>query len=483
MERYSGAASVDVASCSVQQEGVISEAGGVGLKPGLDAARTERSGAFSLSNGFQGGNLPDLASDLGKTAAKVGGSVNGVLNRSHDSIESQRTVIEADDFASFLAQEDGEEAGDFGDEDVDVGDDGDVDLSVLMKGGHNPYVLDFTSTTLGESEGGDEDDCTLSDTEWDAVVGNKSFIIRGHRNTTEVNGISRGSTESWVNQTAAARKSGEEKAQEEEKPEDDEEFESPPRNLREEINNNVNKFPLLPSAMSPGIYPGGSAFSSYSAVLSDSEVGHMGVPKYLLRGSSGSTPPSSPQTLKQPTFFTGPRIVPSTAPEPPPRSTELVHEFEPDSQSSPILWRSFREDLRNHEPGQNRVGHFEGKTMHPTSDTRSPHVRSRHGSLDNLRSFPSSPPPHLRNSTFEAPLGHSSFISSSLENLTSSPTADYSLAKSFPLNHVFDNDSQESWPLSRGKSLPDIANLATGPFPGLCKNCGFSRNDYLFKIR
>lgn len=406
---------------------------------------------------------------VGRTRRGAGG---GAHNRSHDSIESQRTIIEADDFASYLAQDDDDEGvDDFKDEDIDFDvneeDDGGVDLSLLMKGRNNPYILDFTAGIHADGDVEDDDgyenaDDTLSDNEGD---NQQSNTARTDTNR-QIN--------SWIRHNESIQFESQGRTEVE-----DEEFESPPRNLREEINNNVGKFSRILPALGPGHATPDSAISanhSYPDYIPNSEAVNPEMSKYVMQNYN--TPPSSPVSLKPHTPKMNLQFFPKPVPEP-----VIPSRFDPDSQSSPKLQRALRENVFSRERSQSFTSQQESSFMHPTSGVTKPHVASsthQHNG-NNLSSGNISP--HLQSYTFETPFGRSAFFSSSLENLSSTGISDRILSRS---HHALDmprKHSLESSALQRGTSMPNVASIGSPVYPEMCTNCGFSRNDYLFKIR
>nr|KAI8752401.1 unconventional myosin-Va-like [Biomphalaria glabrata] len=454
-------------------------------------------------NGVEHPNLPGFSVDGDnpkhrKTPEGNDDDDGGAHNRSHESIASRRTIIEADDFASFLAQEDEEDdLDDFKDEDVDFdvgdGEDGALDYERLTRGGSNPYMLDFTVGAAGDSEfeGGDygDDDDTLSDQEGEgppslhhtprAGGGGQSPIGGQHYDPERGSDPYYRQTRSWVKQaqnfynqqteierTADAGHS------------DSEEFDSPPRNLREEINNNVSKYFPMGAPLGTSI---GSSVSD-EEVVTNSKVGIPGLAKYFIATGEeyAATIPPAPSfdSFKASKSKSGPQLTSqrqqrSTTQH---HSKQIDQDFRPASQSSPIQHRKSQGD-----PYQDRRDSSLVKSRHPyqqyaANEVSTPYGRRPHNEYmaATLPAYPGgrTPSSYLMQSSGKSP----PYRTSSMENLSSS-----SLITHYADDpQTFESYPQEDFtfdrlPLQRGSSLPDIS--------GICPNCAFARSDYLFKIQ
>ena len=518
-------------------------------------------------------------------------------NRSHDSLESRRTIIEADDFASFLALEDEDDEdymNDFRDEDIDfdsVGDQegGGVDLSLLLGGGgqghgkgNNPYMLDFTSGMLGDSEveedEDDEDDGTLSYSGGSQEKRTPGHVNGGGADTAQDRGSSEHrtengggdsgaawtprsegggarrrskksrsvkKTESWLRHSSSFQhrsldaEEGEEcgpVAGRSDQEDEDEELESPPRNFREEINNNVAKMNFSTGTNLFVSGDGRGDFHSTSTPIRGS--GLPGLSKYFIHDDSTmpALPPSAASSSAKPQqnhdfhhhhqFQQTSGSVPALPPHkpkphhghhhhqhhhPPHQHQQQQHhpdwhpyhdgelqqpDFEPpNSQSSPRLRRSFdgsgRATSRHnnyHHPHSNHNYHADDYDLPSQRDHQSPTQQFRPASPSRLHSYP-----------LETPLGtRPRSLSASLDNLYR-PDPSPSTCPSVAAGHVRGAEPPEANQITRRNSLPNIPaalhHSAAPGFPveaslqrgvnataGLCQNCGFSRNDYLFKI-
>ena len=453
-----------------------------------------------------------------------------VLNRSHDSIGSQRTIIEADDFASYLGEdEEGDDYNPFDDEDVDfdVNDDGGVDLSALMRG-NNPYMLDFTTASmLGDSdveEGGEEDDHSHSGNE-------ETPRGRTPRDESREQKIGYQKAKSWLKTSVdlmqseedseAAVKDGHDGNDDddtrsyEDGEEDDDEMESPPRNLREEINNNISKINSLTHG------------SDMSSVYSDPVAGRDIVSDVLTA--------LSPRTPAGGTSNTTSGHVRQDTPVVPAQSRPLSHvshhnqqqqqyrqdhwsqqtfsneQFHPDSQSSPKTRRSHPVSRRRHSLGDSDdEGFAPDNQLHPQhlvpnshlSHVTSPDVSAvlsprytsqrmnqhRHQSFENQEVPDDEPhlqnqslPPHLQTYAMETPLGRPRFFSArsaSHENLATNSSEQWN--GDSHRGHNDDFEVPDDAFRERRNSAPGLPNF----YPGnICRNCAFSRDDQLFKIR
>ena len=342
-------------------------------------------------------------------------------------------------------------------------------------------------------------------------------------------------TESWLRHSSSfqhRRVDGEEHgggtgAQEDEDDED-EELESPPRNLREEINNNVAKMHFAAGVSFAGgsnLYPPADERSDYHpAATPMRSSGLPGLSKYFIRDSNTDVPVSFLLQQEnhhhhhqfQQTSSSQPALPSKTSnshhhhhPQHHPHHRQHHYSYEhqqvrgddaqdyepPQSQSSPKLSRTF--------DGSSRAGGSLLLPRHGTEDHSSNQLGTSSSS-----SFPSTHhqllPARLESYALETPLGsRARSFSASLDNLyRADPAATFT---SDPGGHVGGGDGAE-WVtsanrMSRRNSLPNIPaavlNASGSGIPaearqvfqrgvdataGMCQNCGFSRNDYLFKI-
>lgn len=451
-------------------------------------------------------------------------------NRSHDSIESQRTIIEADDFSSFLAQDDDDD--DFGDEEVNdedlgFGDDGGgFDFSNLMSSSSNQYMLDFTSSSMlgaeSELEGNDEDDDDIRKDDDGTISGesredgsaddghstprdknntssnvnsnlNRDSGDGGHKHTDSSN-MPRGKSKrrksrheledeasrgvmkarSWVKASAPYHNSQERddhdynsytdtlrkqtgKNNKYDYDSDDDPTGSPPRNFREEINNNVlqkSTVVVVPPLMLS------SSSSSLSNNLSStvSPLGHAVLPSMPTAPFSPKKPLASVDSSSDLAAALSPRYTQQKH-----HNQHQLQQVNLDCPTSPLSFSKV--------PA--RFQAYEYETPLRTN-------RFSSGSMENLlllsdRSH-SQPQTHTHEHSSDTGRSHLMGGVAAFEN---TPNFNRDLE-----HHNVYLEQQLLAPNQRRNSMPNLYDSLMDSLPAtLCRNCQFSRDDYIFKIR